>query len=126
MTLTSRVFGMTGLKMEDTVEWHADANFCRAPSFMLDRMQDPDNFEDFRHATTATEWSKTVEKPLGTARVCDTVKLADPAFDHFLNRHRRERETPTSAATRCPRESQRRGAGLWRVYEPSQLRMLMS
>ena len=31
-------------------EWHADANFCRAPSFMLDRMQDPDNFEDFRHA----------------------------------------------------------------------------
>ena len=32
------------------VEWHADANFCRAPSFMLDRMQDPDNFEDFRHA----------------------------------------------------------------------------
>ena len=50
MTLTSRVFGMTGLKMEDTVEWHADANFCRAPSFMLDRMQDPDNFEDFRHA----------------------------------------------------------------------------
>ena len=50
MTLTSRVFGMTGLKMEDTVEWHADANFCRAPSFMLDRMQDPDNLEDFRHA----------------------------------------------------------------------------
>ena len=61
--------------------------FCRAPSFMLDRMQDPDNFEDFRHATTATEWSKTVEKPLGTARVCDTGKLADPVFDHFLNRH---------------------------------------